>query len=234
MSPTSATVEARTVHDAALARRGTDRILDSPATVLVACLGGGTAFVADAVAGQAAFGLVGLAVMALALALSLTQAVRTRVGRPWRTTRRAAVAGGAACLFVAAFLSSVGVLERLGPQATSSALFAAGVAVMSVVLLIVLPVSLVVFGWGVSRDARLEGWMRVLPWALLLVVALGAAVVAVTRESVELWLQAAAVAVVGALLTAFSAGVSSAGRGASPPRQPRRSGATSREPDGAA
>jgi hypothetical protein len=146
--------------------------------------------------------------MTVALASTLVQAVRARIGRPWRRSRRAAAVGTAASLFVAAFLSSVGVLERMGPQVTGSAAFGAGVAMMSVTLLIVLPLALVVFAWGVSQDRRLAGWVRALPWAVMLVVALTAVTVAVARGSQELWSQAVAAVVASALLTGFSAGVS--------------------------
>jgi hypothetical protein len=92
---------------------------------------------------------------------------------------------------------------------------------MSVVLLVVLPLALVVFALGVWRDRRLAAWMRVLPWALVLVLAVTAVTVAVAGAGVELWSQALAVAVVGALLTALSAGSSHAGgsAGSSPLRR---------------
>jgi hypothetical protein len=111
---------------------------------------------------------------------------------------------------VATFLASVGVLERMGPEVTGSAAFAVGVAGMSLLLLVVLPLALVVFGWGVLQDRRLGRCMRVLPGALLLVVVVAAVAVAVTDGSQELWLQAAAVAAAGATLTGFSAGLSRA------------------------
>lgn len=210
LSPT--TVDQTVEHDAASRLRGLDRLLDSPVTVPVGCLAGSAAFIADASSGEADLGLVGVAVMTVALAVTLTQTTRAGVGRPWRTSRLAATTGTAACLFVAAFLSSVGVLERVGPQVTSSAPFAAGVAAMSVVLLVVLPLALVLFACGVSQDRRLDGWMRVLPGALVLVVAVTAVTVAVAGGDPESWLQAAAAAVVGALLTSFSAGLPRAGR----------------------
>jgi hypothetical protein len=156
--------------------------------------------------------------MTLALAITLTQAVWARVGRPWRVTRLAARAGTASSLFVATFLAGVGVLERMGPEVMESTVVAAGVAVMSVLLLVVLPLSLVAFGWGVWKDQRLSGRMRALPWTLLVVVAAGAVAVAVTDGGQELWLQASAVALAGATLTGFSAGLSrwsSAGPGPS-------------------
>lgn len=182
-----------------------------PATVLAGCLLGVAALVADAASGEARLALVGLVAMAVALAMTLTQAVRSQVGRPWRTSRLAARAGRAACVFVAASLASVGGLERMGPQVTQSAVFAAGVAVLSVVLLVVLPLALVVFGGCVLQDRRLGGCVRVLPWTLLLVVAAAVVALAVTDGGLELWLHAAAVAAAGAALVGFSAGVSRIG-----------------------
>jgi hypothetical protein len=182
-----------------------------PAAVLACTVLAVAAMVADAVSGEARLGLVGLAAMALALALVLWQAERARVGRPRRVSRLAARTGTASSLVVATSLSVVGVLERLGPEVTDSAAFAAGVAVLSVLLLVVLPLALVVFGWVVWRDRRLDGGLRVLPGIVLLVVALAAVAVALTDGRRELWLHAAAVAVAGAALSSFSAGSSRAG-----------------------
>ena len=123
--------------------------------------------------------------------------------------------GTAASLVVSAFLASVGVLERMGPEVTASAPFALGVAGMSVLLLVVLPLALVVFGWTVARDARLASWVRVLPGATVTVLAATAVTAALVDGGRELWLQATAVAVSGALLTAFSAAVAGADRDAS-------------------
>jgi hypothetical protein len=188
------------------------------ASVLASSLLAVAAVVADAVSGEARLGLIGIVLLALALAITLTQAVRARVGRLWRMTRLAARAGTASSLFVATFLACVGVLERMGPEVMGSTVVTAGVAVMSVLLLVALPLALVVFGWGVWKDRRLSGRMRVLPWTLLVIVAVGAVALAVTDGSQELWLQAAAAAVAGATLTGFSAGLSrrsSAGPGPS-------------------
>ena len=210
-TPTASTVSHMTDRGAEVPGRGVDRALNSPA-VLVACLLGSAASVADAASDQADLGLAGVVFMAVALAVTLMQAVRARVGRPSRTSRLAATTAASGSLVVAAFLASVGVLERMGPQVTSSTAFAAGVTGMSVVLFVVLPLSLGVFGWAVSQDRRLGAWMRVLPWVLLLVTAGAGVTVAVTAGSLELWFQAAATAVVGALLTGFSAGSSRAAR----------------------
>lgn len=185
-------------------------VLSSPAAVLVSCLVALAALVADAASGEAQLAIVGVAAMALALAVTMTQALRADVGRPSRTTRRAAATARAASVVVAAFLACVGVLERSGPQVTSSAAFAAGVAVMSVLLLVVLPLALVVVGWGVLRDRRLGAGTRMLPWLLVLVVAGSAVAVALTGGSRELWLQTAGVAAAGAALTGLSAGLSRA------------------------
>lgn len=121
------------------APRAATSVLSSPAAVLVTCLVALAALVADAASGEAELAIVGVAAMALALAMTMTEALRADVGRPSRTTRRAAATARAASVLVAAFLACVGVLERSGPQVTSSAAFAAGVAVMSVLLLVVLP-----------------------------------------------------------------------------------------------
>ena len=175
--------------------------------VLLCCLLATVVFATDAAWGEGSLGLAGLTLMVSALALTLTLALWARVGRPWRMTRRAAATARAASVFVAAFLASVGVLERMGPDVTSSAAFGAGVAASSGILLVVLPLALVAFGWGVFQDRRLSRWMRVLPWALVLVIALTGVAVTATSGSDESWWQAAGVVVVGALLTGFSAGL---------------------------
>jgi hypothetical protein len=169
--------------------------LRSPLPVLLCGLLATAAFGADAALGEANLELAGFALMALSLALALAQAQWAHVGSPWRMSRLAAATGTAASLFVAAFLSSVGVLERMGPQVTNSAVFGAGVAGMSVIFLIVLPVALVVFSWGVFQDRRLSGWLRRLPWAIVVVVVLEALAVAGTEGSGQLWLQVAATGV---------------------------------------
>lgn len=185
-------------------------VTPSPAPVLAGCALGVAALVADAASGRARFALVGVALMTLALALTSAQAARAGVGRPARTGRLAARAATAASLFVAAFLASVGVLERGGPQVTGSAVFAAGVAVMSVVLLAVLPLALLVLGRAVVQDRRLDVGVRAMPWTLLLVVLLAVVAVAVTDGGQERWLQAASAAAAGAVLTGFSTGLSRA------------------------
>jgi hypothetical protein len=95
----------------------------------------------------------------------------------------------------------------MGPEVTGSGLFALGVAGMSVLLLVVLPLALVIFGWTVARDPRLTGWLRVLPGATVTVLAATSVAAAMIGGGRELWLQATAVIVSGALLTAFSTGV---------------------------
>jgi arginine exporter protein ArgO len=211
-----------TVHRAAprVADRsgGWRRPADGTAAVLVLGVVATAAVVTDAVSSEADVGLVGIALVSAAAAVTLRQALRGRAGRPERTSRRAAATGSAAALFVAAFLSSVGVLERLGPEVTGSAAFAVGVAAMSVVLLVVLPLALVAFSWTVSRDRRLGWSTRVLPWAFVSVVAVGAVAVAVTSGGPESWLQAAAVATASAVLAGLSSGLSrAAADGASGP-----------------
>jgi membrane protein implicated in regulation of membrane protease activity len=219
-APSSSTTVDRAQPRVADRAGGGSRSASSPAAVLVLVLGlaATAAVVTDAVSGGADLGLVSLALLSSAVAVTLRQALRGRAGRPERTTRRAAATGSAAALFVAAFLSCVGVLERLGPEVTSSAAFAVGVAAMSVVLLVVLPLALVVFSWAVSRDRRLRWWTRVLPWAF---VAVGAVAVAVTAGGQVVWLQAAAVAMAGAALTGVTAGLSraAAGRASGPARR---------------
>jgi hypothetical protein len=179
----------------------------SPQAVLVLSLLACAAFVADAVSSASRFGLLGLAALGVSVALTLRQALRAHVGRPWRTSRRAASAGTAASLVVSVFLASVGVLERMGPEVTGSGLFALGVAGMSVLLIVVLPLALVVFGWTVARDPRLTWWVRVLPGATVTVLAATSVTAALIEGRQEFWLQASAVFVSGALLTAFSVGL---------------------------
>ena len=186
-----------------------------PQAVLVLSVLACAAFVADAVSDESRFALLGLAALGVGVAVTLRQALRAQVGRPWPTSRRAASAGTAASLVVAAFLAFVGVLERMGPEVTQSAPFALGVAGMSVLLLVVLPLALVVFGWTVARDARLTTWVRALPAATVTVLAATAVTAALVDGAQERWLQATAVAVSGALLTAFSAAVAGADRDAS-------------------
>lgn len=191
---------------------GPQRSRVQPGAVLALVLAGAAAFLADALSGRAGPALGGTALLALALAVTLRQARSAGVGQPERTGRRAAATATASSVFVAAFLSCVGPLERLRPEVTDSVVFASAVAVMSVVLLVVLPLSLLAFGWAVARDRRLERQVRALPSALVLLLAVTAASAAVADGRPELWLQAGAAVVAGVLLTVFSAGVADQGR----------------------
>ena len=180
------------------------------AHVVVSSLLGVAALLVDAVSGEARLGLVGVALLSLALAGSAVQVVRARVGRPQATTRVAARTAAGSSLFVATFLSAVGVVERTGPEAVQSPVFAAGVAVMSVVLLVVLPLALVVLARGVAGDRRLRRQVRLLPSAVPVVVATACVAVAVTDGRQELWACVVAGAAAGAALTGFSAGLTRA------------------------
>ena len=180
------------------------------APVVVSSVLGVAVLLADAVSGQGRLGLVGVALLSLALAGSSMQVVRARVGRPLATTRLAARTAAGSSLFVATFLSAVGVVERTGPEAVDSPVFAAGVAVMSVVLLVVLPLSLVVLARGLVRDRRLPTSLRLLPSAVLFVAAAACVAVAVTDGRQELWACVVAGAAAGAALTGLSVGLARA------------------------
>ena len=178
------------------------------APVVVSSALGVAALLVDAVSGEGRLGLVGVALLSLALAGSSLQVVRARVGRPQARTRLAARTAAGSSLFVATFLSAVGVVEQTGPEAVQSPVFAAGVAVTSVVLLVVLPLALVVLARGVAADQRLRRQVRLLPSAVPVVVAAAGVAVAVTDGRQELWACVVAGAAAGAALTGLSVGLS--------------------------
>ena len=206
MTVTSSTAVAQAMPSSGTAGHG----LDSAAPVVVSSALGVAALLLDAVSGEARLGLLGVALLSLALAGTSMQVVRARVGRPQARTRLAARTAAGSSLFVATFLSAVGVVERTGPAGVENPVFAAGVAVLSVVLLVVLPVALVVLGRGVAGDRRLRMPVRMLPSAVPVVVATACVAVAVTDGRQELWACVAAGAAAGAALTGFSAGLARA------------------------
>ena len=185
----------------------TPRALDAPAPVFALSLLALTAVTVDAVTGEARLVLGSLVLLGLALAVTMAQSLAAGAGRPERTSRLAARAAVGASLFVAAFLALVGVLERTAADVVESTAVAAGVALMSVLLLVVLPLALAVLGWCVWQDRRLTRSARVLPGTLLLVVLTAVAASLATDGTQERWLQAVAVAAAGAVLTGFSGGL---------------------------
>jgi hypothetical protein len=150
-----------------------------------------------------------MATLAVSFGLALAQAGWQGVGHPVRRTRIAAFVAAVGLAATAGFFLSLGALYAVGSDLLDSdtALTAVGTLFAGVTTVIIIPVAVTVFAFGLSRDVRYPLMVRATGWLSIIVLASGLLISAVVDESIEPAFQVVAFVLLSVILTGMSIGI---------------------------
>ncbi len=150
-----------------------------------------------------------VATLAVSYGLAVVAALRSRAGVRSTVPRVAGWVAVVGLFGLAVFFLSVGLLGRAGSDLLSNAdapVAVMGTFVASMTSIVIVPVSVLIFGLGFIREARFPLWLRGLPLATLVALWAAVGLVAVVETGEDVIFVGFMLAVVAAV-AAFERGV---------------------------